>query len=59
MSIEYKFNEPKLLKEIADYVTGTYGEHYGGKYAPRNKKKYAININDQSDNYFWKLSPGP
>ena len=28
--IKYKFNEPKLLKEIADYVTTTYEQHYGG-----------------------------
>lgn len=26
--IEYKYNEGQSLKEIADYIDGTYGEHY-------------------------------
>jgi len=24
----YKYNEAKYLRELADYVDGTYGEHY-------------------------------
>jgi hypothetical protein len=27
-SIEYKYNEGKLLKEITDYINNTYDEHY-------------------------------
>ena len=26
--INYKYNEPELLKEFAEYVDKTYGEHY-------------------------------
>ena len=26
--IDYKYNEGKALQEIAEYVNGTYGEHY-------------------------------
>jgi len=28
MSIDYKYNEPKLLKEIAEYIDETYTQHY-------------------------------
>lgn len=28
MTIEYKYNEGDLLREITDYVNSTYGEHY-------------------------------
>ena len=32
-NIEYKYNEPKALQEIARYVDNTYDEHYAqGKY---------------------------
>ena len=27
----YKYNEAKYLRELADYVDGTYGEHYVAK----------------------------
>lgn len=26
--IDYKFNEGELLREITNYINGTYGEHY-------------------------------
>ena len=26
--IQYKYNEPALLRELSDYIDGTYGEHY-------------------------------
>ena len=26
--INYKFNEPKLLQELSDYIDQTYGQHY-------------------------------
>jgi len=26
--INYKYNEDKILQEIAEYIDGTYGEHY-------------------------------
>lgn len=26
--IDYKYNEGNLIKEITDYIDGTYGEHY-------------------------------
>jgi len=26
--IDYKYNEDRLLQEIADYIDGTYGQHY-------------------------------
>jgi len=26
--IDYKYNEPALLKEFAEYIDGTYSEHY-------------------------------
>ena len=26
--IDYKYNEPALLKEFAEYIEKTYGEHY-------------------------------
>ena len=26
--IEYKYNEDRLLKEIKEYIDGTYNEHY-------------------------------
>ena len=26
--IEYKYSEDKILKEIQNYIDGTYGEHY-------------------------------
>ena len=33
MSIKYKFNEDKILREIKDYVDSTYDQHYAsGKY---------------------------
>tara|TARA_B110000285_G_scaffold219911_1_gene271056 strand:+ start:4177 stop:4497 length:321 start_codon:yes stop_codon:yes gene_type:complete len=25
---QYKFNEPEILDEIAEYIEGTYGQHY-------------------------------
>lgn len=31
MTIKYKHNEALLLKEMMEYVNGTYGEHYSGK----------------------------
>lgn len=27
-SIEYKYNEDKILAELQDYIDNTYGEHY-------------------------------
>ena len=33
MSIKYKFNEDKILREIKNYVDSTYEQHYAsGKY---------------------------
>ena len=33
MSIKYKFNEDKILREIKNYVDSTYDQHYAsGKY---------------------------
>ena len=33
MSIKYKFNEDKILREIKNYVDSTYDQHYSqGKY---------------------------
>jgi hypothetical protein len=33
MSIKYKFNEDKILREIKDYIDSTYDQHYSqGKY---------------------------
>lgn len=33
MSIKYKFNEDKILREIKNYVDSTYNQHYAnGKY---------------------------
>jgi len=29
--IEYKYNEDKILKEIYNYITSTYNQHYVGK----------------------------
>lgn len=29
--IEYKYNEDKILKEIYEYITSTYNQHYVGK----------------------------
>jgi hypothetical protein len=26
--IQYKYNEPALLRELSDYIDNTYGEHY-------------------------------
>jgi hypothetical protein len=26
--IDYKYNEPAILKELKEYIDGTYGEHY-------------------------------
>ena len=26
--IEYKFNEGEILKELKEYIDGTYGQHY-------------------------------
>jgi len=26
--IDYKFNEPELIRQLADYIDGTYDEHY-------------------------------
>lgn len=28
MKIEYKYDEDRILKELADYIDKTYGEHY-------------------------------
>ena len=28
MSIDYKYNEPELLKEFAEYIDKTYTQHY-------------------------------
>ena len=28
-AIDFKFNEPKLLEELSEYVAETYTEHYG------------------------------
>ncbi len=28
-SIDYKFDEPALLKELSEYVNSTYDQHYG------------------------------
>jgi hypothetical protein len=27
-TIDYKYNEPDLLKELTEYIEGTYSEHY-------------------------------
>lgn len=29
--IDYKYNEPAILKELKEYIDGTYGEHYSQK----------------------------
>ena len=31
VKIEYKYNEDKILKEIYEYITSTYNQHYVGK----------------------------
>lgn len=28
MKIEYKYDEDRILKELAEYIDATYGEHY-------------------------------
>lgn len=28
MSIKYKYNEGEILRQLQDYIDGTYGEHY-------------------------------
>ncbi len=28
MEIDYKYNEDKAIKELSDYIDGTYGQHY-------------------------------
>jgi hypothetical protein len=64
-SIEYKFDEPSILKEIEDYIDSTYNQHYmidGKQTLERSKAKgYALgscitNIMKYSDRYELKGS---